>query len=257
MWIKVLGIATTCLLLGAIAIGWQGDVEAQDLHRKSNPKPDDTAKPEQVVRAPLKKGERIQLEMLPSPLARIVARQEADRKRYGIGKLQDRDPSQRDKGVFNMSAIWGPEVVKLRVCFVSGVRSLRAGVAAVALEWTAAVPSLPKLDFGNPRDPRLCAANAVNDIRISFNEDEDSFSLSGSQSILNLDLPSMNFSGISTRTSSDPIFRTTVLHEFGHAFGLEHEHQHPDGTCDAESRACAADSAARRWDQTAALCRAA
>ena len=32
------------------------------------------------------------------------------------------------------------------------------------------------------------------------------------------------------RTDDSKAFRSTVLHEFGHALGLMHEHQHPENT---------------------------
>jgi hypothetical protein len=44
----------------------------------------------------------------------------------------------------------------------------------------------------------------------------------------------MNFEGFDKGTPSD--WEGTVRHEFGHALGLEHEHQHPEGGCDAEWR---------------------
>jgi serralysin len=34
------------------------------------------------------------------------------------------------------------------------------------------------------------------------------------------------------RTDNSKAFRSTALHEFGHALGLQHEHQHPENTVD-------------------------
>src|SRR5690349_10941147 len=40
----------------------------------------------------------------------------------------------------------------------------------------------------------------------------------------------MNFEGFDVQLPQD--WRGVVLHEFGHALGLEHEHQHPVQPCD-------------------------
>jgi hypothetical protein len=167
--------------------------------------------------------------MLPPALAKQVRRFEEIRRR----SPRPGDPQDRGKGVFNMAAVWGPEVSELNVCFTEGGMALRRAIARVAREWTAAIPSLPRLNFGGGRNPQTCdLGRQLYEIRISLNEAEDTWSLSGSQSILDQSRPSMNFSGIATRPERDAWFRTSVLHEFGHAFGLEHEHQHPDGTCE-------------------------
>jgi hypothetical protein len=44
----------------------------------------------------------------------------------------------------------------------------------------------------------------------------------------------MNFQGFTTGLPSD--WTGTVLHEFGHAIGLQHEHQSPRGNCSNEFR---------------------
>jgi hypothetical protein len=44
----------------------------------------------------------------------------------------------------------------------------------------------------------------------------------------------MNFGGFAVSLPQD--WAATVLHEFGHALGLQHEHQHPVGGCDLDFR---------------------
>ena len=46
--------------------------------------------------------------------------------------------------------------------------------------------------------------------------------------------PSMNLEAIGTET--DDVILGVMLHEFGHAIGAQHEHQHPTQGCDAELR---------------------
>jgi hypothetical protein len=46
--------------------------------------------------------------------------------------------------------------------------------------------------------------------------------------------PSMNFGGFADSLPGD--WAATVLHEFGHALGFQHEHQHPGGGCNLDFR---------------------
>ena len=65
------------------------------------------------------------------------------------------------------------------------------------------------------------------DIRISFNTAEGSYSYVGTDA---LGVPAgeatMNY-GWLTADTDEAEFRRVILHEFGHALGAEHEHQHP------------------------------
>ena len=61
------------------------------------------------------------------------------------------------------------------------------------------------------------------EIRISFHPDDGNWSYVGTQCLeAPLDQPTMNFGFV------DPP-EVQILHEFGHALGLEHEHNHPRG----------------------------
>ena len=44
----------------------------------------------------------------------------------------------------------------------------------------------------------------------------------------------MNFSGFDIAPPPDSEFARIVIHEFGHALGLEHEHQSPFSSCENE-----------------------
>lgn len=62
------------------------------------------------------------------------------------------------------------------------------------------------------------------------------WSLVGTESVdsevIGVNEPSMNLEGFDDGWPIDG--EATVLHEFGHALGLHHEHQHPDQGCDSE-----------------------
>lgn len=61
------------------------------------------------------------------------------------------------------------------------------------------------------------------DIRISTNTDENGSYVGTDALTIEAGKPTMHLGC----KPSDPAFKTTVLHEFGHALGLVHEHQHP------------------------------
>jgi hypothetical protein len=66
------------------------------------------------------------------------------------------------------------------------------------------------------------------DVRIAFQEGDGSWSYLGTMcQQIAADEPTMNF-GWLTPDSPDDEVRRVVLHEFGHALGLIHEHQNPN-----------------------------
>lgn len=142
--------------------------------------------------------------------------------------------------VIRNSTRWNPGQT-LKVAFRGGDSTLHREIAEVAKQWTEYGNII--LDFGvdpqtgeyrtwSPNDQTYKA-----EIRISFNYG-GYWSLVGTNSInpgiVKPRQPSMNFGGFLVARPSD--WATTVLHEFGHALGFEHEHQHPIGGCDLEFR---------------------
>ncbi len=106
----------------------------------------------------------------------------------------------------------------LRVTFIGGSMSVRKQVEVCARQW---------LQYANLRFEFRYDYYPNADIRISFRSDQPSSSYVGMEVVdVPLSQPTMNLSGLKP-DSVDAQFSRVVLHEFGHALGLIHEHQSP------------------------------
>jgi hypothetical protein len=111
-------------------------------------------------------------------------------------------------------------VVRITVWFLGGDPELHVRVRAVAAKWTG--PGMANVEF-------LFLDNGPADIRIVFGPGQGSWSYLGTQCRqVDPSEPTMNY-GWLTPNAPDDVLRPVVLHEFGHALGLIHEHQHPRG----------------------------
>ncbi len=145
-----------------------------------------------------------------------------------------RDAATDIRGVMLLSVRW-PQNSALKVCFLSGTRKARERVVRVALEWQSFINL--KLDFGNESDPRRCRGDNSEQIKVGFvneGKDEGYWSYLGTQSTNYAHSLNLGGFGGNTLPVSDAEFHGIVLHEFGHALGLLHEHQSPKAGCDAE-----------------------
>lgn len=110
---------------------------------------------------------------------------------------------------------WKPGQV-LKVRFLDGDAGVQWKVQKLAHQWSQFANI--KFAFGNYADA---------EIRISF-KPGGSWSYIGTDALgIAKDQPTMNY-GWLTPTSADQEYSRVVLHEFGHALGLIHEHQHPE-----------------------------
>jgi serralysin len=133
---------------------------------------------------------------------------------------EDKDRLAGHKAALLKSAKW-PVGHSITLRFMGGTPELQERVKKVAREWTA----LANLTF----DFR---ASGPTDIRIAFQQGNGSWSYLGTVCRdIREPAPTMNY-GWLTPTSSDEQVRRVVLHEFGHAVGLIHEHQNPQGGID-------------------------
>lgn len=175
-------------------------------------------------------ADRFEIEAPPLAIARRVA---AERKL--LAQVGVAPGSGTAKGYFDGLRLWTVDIPAVKVCFFGGSRKTRARIATIALEWKKAAPGVP-LDFGDLNDPRLCVPGEFNHIRVGFKAPRGEWSVVGKASIQMLSQaePSMNLQGFDTKPPAPAKFRQAVLHEFGHALGLAHEHQSRFSECASE-----------------------
>lgn len=109
---------------------------------------------------------------------------------------------------------------EITIRFLEGDRGLRARVRSVAERWVA--PGMANLKF-------VFQDNGPTDIRIAFAQGAGSWSYIGT-GCRQIQEPhsTMNYGWLTPDSTADEI-ESVVLHEFGHALGLIHEHQNPVG----------------------------
>jgi|GEM_PF-1532562 len=127
-------------------------------------------------------------------------------------------PQGKEGAVFHNSYQW-PVGATLRIGFVDGSLEARKAVAKTASEWTEHANLDFDFDYSN---------NPSNvDILIRFNDPNCTSALGDTSRYMSeFGQPSMNLCYADTFMETED-FPRIVLHEFGHALGLYHEHQSP------------------------------
>ena len=172
-------------------------------------------------------------EAFPSKLlARLQVRDER------LRNLPAATPSGNTQYLLTLAKRWLPGQTVL-VAFNGGSDALRAQIESVATEWTGFGNLKFKFRDASRRflEWKLSDTQYAAQIRIGFDQ-KGYWSFVGNDSVSQLvskpNEASMNFEAFDAFMPAD--WKATVLHEFGHALGFEHEHQTPIGGCDRDFR---------------------
>ena len=120
-----------------------------------------------------------------------------------------------EKGIISTGRKWKPGRT-ICIAFLGGEGTVRQRVEKCAMEWTR---------YANIKF-QFVGAGQPGEVRIAF-QPGGSWSLLGTDALpAPAGQPTMNFGWLKP-DSDEPTYTSVVLHEFGHAIGLVHEHMYP------------------------------
>ena len=146
---------------------------------------------------------------------RLSPEQEAESLRLAAQINPANAPRNPFEAAVNSRKLWRPGTT-LTVSFIEGEPIVQTQVEHYAHVWE---------EYANIYFKFVHSDTA--DIRIAFHKGDGSWSTIGTDArLVEQAEPTMNYGWLTPDTHDDE-YRRVVLHEFGHALGLIHEHQNP------------------------------
>ncbi|EJN30294.1 Astacin (Peptidase family M12A) [Pseudomonas sp. GM78] len=137
-------------------------------------------------------------------------------------EYSDSDGGMRIRRAFGLPSVYWPEAIRLKIGFLESDPELEDLFKSAVAQWT------PHINLSIEYVINLTQA----DIRVAFGACRDGhWSRVGTDALtVPIEKPTMQIDF--KEEHSDEIWIAIILHEFGHALGLQHEHQHPDANID-------------------------
>ncbi len=186
--------------------------------------------PEEILEA-LDEAERLRDPELREEIMSLGGLPDADRseKLSTLGLSTDYETAL--EGIFRASAKW-PKGYKITVCFFDGSQVARSNVVEVASEVFSAAKL--KMDVGDVEDIRTCSTHKKSMIRVAFGTDGN-WSYVGTDALkIPQNRPTLGLENFHQFSNLSERRKGTVRHEFMHAIGALHEHQHPEADCEED-----------------------
>ena len=144
------------------------------------------------------------------------------------------DAARDVRGVADLLRLW-PANSELQLCFWDGDDELRKLFVDVIQRWLPGTSI--QVDYGPAPRYRDCSPTSPSDIRVAFKLGGN-WSFVGTESLTyNRTSASLNIGDAAMGSLADldrAALEGVMLHEFGHALGLQHEHQSPEAHCNEE-----------------------
>ncbi|MBY3474081.1 hypothetical protein HFN78_24680 [Rhizobium laguerreae] len=158
--------------------------------------------------------------------------EEIDFYRKELAALAHADGEEGElEGVVQRAFLW-PVGGTISVCFFDGVSSAHETVVEIAKQWTDGTSV--KFSFGPAGSRTRCDGKTRTNIRVSFRGSGYWSYIGTSSKYVKPQKQTLNLNGMGSGKALSSSQQGTILHEFGHALGFEHEHQTPMANCDEE-----------------------